>query len=111
MDDCKPLVGGQSSGKSSVLEAIVGRDFLPRGSGICTRRPLVLQLHCVDEPMDTAKFLHKPGQVFTDFAEVRAEIEAETNRTLGRVVTVRNVILQSTHHAFGDTQLEVSCSV
>jgi dynamin 1-like protein len=25
------VVGSQSSGKSSVLEAIVGRDFLPRG--------------------------------------------------------------------------------
>lgn len=38
------VVGAQSAGKSSVLEAFVGRDFLPRGSGICTRRPLVLQL-------------------------------------------------------------------
>ena len=37
-------IGGQSSGKSSILEAIVGRDFLPRGSGIVTRRPLELQL-------------------------------------------------------------------
>ena len=55
------VVGGQSSGKSSVLEAIVGRDFLPRGAGICTRRPLVLQLHCVDDAeKDTARFLHKP---------------------------------------------------
>lgn len=27
------LCGNQSSGKSSVLESIVGRDFLPRGSG------------------------------------------------------------------------------
>uniref|UniRef100_A0A803MTK2 Dynamin-related protein 1C n=1 Tax=Chenopodium quinoa TaxID=63459 RepID=A0A803MTK2_CHEQI len=26
------VVGGQSSGKSSVLESVVGRDFLPRGS-------------------------------------------------------------------------------
>ncbi|KAJ1950670.1 Dynamin- GTPase protein, partial [Dispira parvispora] len=34
----------QSSGKSSVLENLVGRDFLPRGTGIVTRRPLVLQL-------------------------------------------------------------------
>ena len=34
----------QSSGKSSVLENLVGEDFLPRGSGIVTRRPLVLQL-------------------------------------------------------------------
>lgn len=40
------VVGSQSAGKSSVLETIVGRDFLPRGSGICTRRPLVLQLYC-----------------------------------------------------------------
>ena len=38
------VVGSQSSGKSSVLENIVGRDFLPRGSGIVTRRPLLLQL-------------------------------------------------------------------
>jgi hypothetical protein len=28
-----PRRGFQSSGKSSVLESIVGRDFLPRGSG------------------------------------------------------------------------------
>lgn len=79
------VVGGQSSGKSSVLESIVGRDFLPRGAGICTRRPLVLQLHCEDNPDagDTARFLHRPSEVFDDFEAVRAEIEAETNRTLG----------------------------
>jgi dynamin 1-like protein len=38
----------QSSGKSSVLEGLVGHDFLPRGIGIVTRRPLVLQLIHVD---------------------------------------------------------------
>lgn len=38
------VIGSQSSGKSSVLENIVGRDFLPRGTGIVTRRPLILQL-------------------------------------------------------------------
>jgi vacuolar protein sorting-associated protein 1 len=35
------VIGSQSGGKSSVLENIVGRDFLPRGTGIVTRRPLV----------------------------------------------------------------------
>ena len=40
-------VGSQSSGKSSVLEAIVGRDFLPRGAGIVTRRPVLMYLHNV----------------------------------------------------------------
>lgn len=34
----------QSSGKSSVIEGLVGKDFLPRGTGIVTRRPLILQL-------------------------------------------------------------------
>jgi hypothetical protein len=41
------VVGSQSSDKSSVLESLVQKDFLPRGSGIVTRRPLILQLiHC-----------------------------------------------------------------
>jgi hypothetical protein len=38
------VVGSQSAGKSSVLGNIVGRDFLPRGTDVCTRRPLILQL-------------------------------------------------------------------
>lgn len=42
------VCGSQSVGKSSVLENIVGRDFLPRGLGIVTRRPLILQLYCVN---------------------------------------------------------------
>uniref|UniRef100_A0A667YR03 Dynamin-1-like protein n=1 Tax=Myripristis murdjan TaxID=586833 RepID=A0A667YR03_9TELE len=42
------VVGTQSSGKSSVLESLVGRDLLPRGTGIVTRRPLILQLVHVD---------------------------------------------------------------
>ncbi|KAJ9459654.1 Dynamin [Diplonema papillatum] len=32
------VVGAQSSGKSSALDNVVGKDFLPRGSGIVTRR-------------------------------------------------------------------------
>lgn len=41
---CLHFVFLQSSGKSSVLESLVGRDLLPRGTGIITRRPLILQL-------------------------------------------------------------------
>ncbi|XP_062098667.1 phragmoplastin DRP1E-like [Humulus lupulus] len=79
------VVGGQSSGKSSVLESIVGRDFLPRGSGIVTRRPLVLQLHKTDEgAQEYAEFLHLPKRRFTDFASVRKEIQDETDRMTGR---------------------------
>ncbi|XP_049594236.1 dynamin-1a isoform X9 [Syngnathus scovelli] len=75
------VVGGQSAGKSSVLENFVGKDFLPRGSGIVTRRPLVLQL--MNAPTEYAEFLHCKGKKFTDFDEVRQEIEAETDRITG----------------------------
>ncbi|KAJ4954688.1 hypothetical protein NE237_011471 [Protea cynaroides] len=78
------VVGGQSSGKSSVLESIVGKDFLPRGSGIVTRRPLVLQLHKIDEGREYAEFLHLPRKRFTNFAAVRQEIADETDRETGR---------------------------
>nr|XP_021331660.1 dynamin 1a isoform X4 [Danio rerio] len=76
------VVGGQSAGKSSVLENFVGKDFLPRGSGIVTRRPLVLQL--INCPTEYAEFLHCKGKKFTDFDEVRQEIEAETDRVTGQ---------------------------
>ncbi|XP_027335166.1 dynamin-related protein 1E-like isoform X2 [Abrus precatorius] len=79
------VVGGQSSGKSSVLESIVGRDFLPRGSGIVTRRPLVLQLHNTEEgQQEYAEFLHLPKKRFTDFSMVRKEIQDETDRMTGK---------------------------
>ncbi|KAK2883150.1 dynamin-1-like protein isoform X2 [Channa argus] len=89
------VVGTQSSGKSSVLESLVGSDLLPRGTGIVTRRPLILQLVHVD-PGDTrtnddsgrdvqewGKFLHTKNKIFTDFDEIRQEIENETERVSG----------------------------
>ncbi|PWZ56215.1 hypothetical protein Zm00014a_026704 [Zea mays] len=85
------VVGGQSSGKSSVLESIVGRDFLPRGSGIVTRRPLVLQLHKTDGGHEYAEFLHAPRKRFTDFAAVRKEIADETDRITGKTKAISNV--------------------
>uniref|UniRef100_A0A914W0Q0 Dynamin n=1 Tax=Plectus sambesii TaxID=2011161 RepID=A0A914W0Q0_9BILA len=75
------VVGGQSAGKSSVLENFVGKDFLPRGSGIVTRRPLVLQL--INDRNEYAEFLHKKGAKYTDFDQVRKEIEDETERATG----------------------------
>ncbi|KAG5652735.1 hypothetical protein H0H81_003934 [Sphagnurus paluster] len=87
------VVGSQSAGKSSVLETIVGRDFLPRGQGIVTRRPLVLQLIHTPIPDESspnaspytewAQFLHIDKR-FTDFNEIRKEIEQETFRVAGQ---------------------------
>ncbi|XP_064200884.1 dynamin-1-like protein isoform X3 [Anguilla rostrata] len=102
------VVGTQSSGKSSVLESLVGRDLLPRGTGIVTRRPLILQLVNVDpddrrktseendpstwkdgrlykgvDGEEWGKFLHTKNKIYTDFDEIRQEIENETERISG----------------------------
>ncbi|KAG0210107.1 vacuolar protein sorting-associated protein 1 [Mortierella sp. GBA30] len=100
------VIGSQSSGKSSVLENIVGRDFLPRGSGIVTRRPLVLQLinrpaptsvaedgenkeiskdgDSKKEPEEWGEFLHQPGVKYTDFNQIRDEIVRDTDAKTGK---------------------------
>lgn len=59
----------QSSGKSSVLEAVVGKDFLPRGTGIVTRRPLLLQLVHLDDPSarEHGEFLHNNREKMYNF--------------------------------------------
>ncbi|KAK5811725.1 hypothetical protein PVK06_027086 [Gossypium arboreum] len=73
------VVESQSSGKSSVLESLVGHDFLPHGSDKCTRLPLVLQLLQTKRKPDGSdeeygEFLHLPGKCFYDFFEIRREI-------------------------------------
>jgi dynamin 1-like protein len=79
------VVGSQSSGKSSVLETLVQRDFLPRGSGIVTRRPLILQLVTLSNAgaEEYGEFLHIKDKKFYDFGEIRQEIERETSRLAG----------------------------
>lgn len=63
------VLGSQSAGKSSVLESIVGLDFLPRGDGLVTRRPLELRLnHQADGSKPWAEFSQEvKGRKFTDF--------------------------------------------
>jgi len=78
------VVGGQSAGKSSVLEQIVGIDFLPRGSGICTRRPLEMRLvHEFKKMEPYAIFEEIPNKKFTDFQEVKKNIEELTDKVAG----------------------------
>ncbi|TID28806.1 hypothetical protein CANINC_002325 [Pichia inconspicua] len=103
------VVGSQSSGKSSVLENIVGREFLPRGTGIVTRRPLILQLinhrprandHSSDllnlqthdakgdktenNADEWGEFLHLGSKKFYNFDEIREEIIKATDSTVGK---------------------------
>ena len=72
-------LGTQSSGKSSVLESIVGLDFLPRGDGVVTRRPLELRLNHINEGKPWAVFAEVKGEKFYDFNKVRETIEKLTD--------------------------------
>lgn len=66
------VVGSQSSGKSSVLEAIVGQEFLPKGSNMVTRRPIELTLvNTPNTAAETADFPALKMYNLTDFSEVQ----------------------------------------
>ncbi|GBE60914.1 dynamin central region family protein [Babesia ovata] len=97
------VIGAQSVGKSSVLEAIVGRPFLPKGTGIVTQRPLILQVCWLGDAKHNAQlmydgdavehgeFAHKRGVIFDDFNKIMAEIKSETERLLGNTKNVSPV--------------------
>jgi dynamin-like GTPase MGM1, mitochondrial len=69
------VIGSQSSGKSSVLEAIVGHEFLPKGHNMVTRRPIELTL--INTPDAHAEFGEFPalglGKI-TDFSHIQKTI-------------------------------------
>ncbi|VIP00257.1 Uncharacterized protein BM_BM9362 [Brugia malayi] len=81
------VVGGQSAGKSSVLENFVGKDFFLEDQASLPADQLILQL-VHDQHVEYGEFLHKRGQKFIDFEMIKKEIEDETDR-----MTVLNLTL------------------
>lgn len=66
------VIGSQSSGKSSVLESIVGQEFLPKGSNMVTRRPIELTLiNTPDSAAEIAEFPALKMNNLTDFTQVQ----------------------------------------
>ncbi|KAK3940735.1 dynamin family protein [Diplogelasinospora grovesii] len=66
------VIGSQSSGKSSVLEAIVGHEFLPKGSNMVTRRPIELTL--INTPESNVEYGEFPDlglPKVTDFSMIQ----------------------------------------
>uniref|UniRef100_A0A8C3HFZ1 Interferon-induced GTP-binding protein Mx1 n=1 Tax=Chrysemys picta bellii TaxID=8478 RepID=A0A8C3HFZ1_CHRPI len=76
------VIGDQSSGKSSVLEALSGV-ALPRGSGITTRCPLVLRLKKLQEWKGKISYrnideeLHHPSAVDNEIRKAQNAIAGE----------------------------------
>lgn len=73
-----------------MLESVVGKDFLPRGTDIVTKRPLVVtmkQLPAGEKEFGIFSHATPKGQgaKYYDFKEIEMEIEAETKRFLVRI--------------------------
>ena len=105
-------VGGQSAGKSSIIETIVGHSFLPRGQDIVTRCPLkirsgyrlrkfiyntfISRLHQTAEENQKEVIVFAEEQkyaqekkIFNNFEDVRKEIEERTRKRVGDSKNVR----------------------
>uniref|UniRef100_M8BS33 Dynamin-related protein 1B n=1 Tax=Aegilops tauschii TaxID=37682 RepID=M8BS33_AEGTA len=65
------VIGVQGAGKSSVLECLIGKNFLPKG---ITCRPLIVKLNQVDGIKEYAMFSHQPTEVKAEIARCSSEI-------------------------------------
>lgn len=117
------VVGEQSSGKSSLLEALIGYDILPTGGGIVTRRPLYLRLVSTAGPASpagssgsgagrgasratsraTSPSASARGSGGGSEAEPRARIgeSAASLRPVGSLAELKAAIIQMTNHVAG----------
>lgn len=83
------VLGEQSAGKSSLLEAVCGLNFLPRGTGIVTRRPLELRM--VRSNVTTPYFVFPrdfPDKKYTKYEEVVGVIEQLTDKATNNTKTI-----------------------
>ena len=105
------VVGDQSHGKSSVLEAISGVD-LPRGEGIQTRAPLVMQLRALSQA-ETSEYALIRVQNQTDnpperisLKQVAEKTEEYTNKIVGNGKDVQDEPIELT--VFRKEQLDLT---
>ena len=63
---------------------------MPRGSGIVTRRPLIIEL-LYNGSTEWGEFSHKENEKFIGFDQIQNEIEVETNRLVGSNKGISNV--------------------
>ncbi|EKM58389.1 uncharacterized protein PHACADRAFT_252671 [Phanerochaete carnosa HHB-10118-sp] len=89
------VIGSQSSGKSSVLEAIVGHEFLPKGSNMVTRRPIELTL--INTPAKDGK----EPEVYGEFPALGLGKISDFSR-IQRTLTDLNLAVPSTEAVSDD---------
>lgn len=77
------MVGAQSTGKSSLLEAIIQKDVLPRGSGIVTRCPIIFHLEPIPQGEKEHCIFRNNPKKYYDWNEARKYLENETSLISG----------------------------
>lgn len=100
------VVGGQSSGKSSLLNSILGMDILPTGSNMVTRSPLQIEL--IQSPNRTITFgdyvdgkwiknieynLSLPTLSSTEKQNIVEQIEMITRKNAGNEMNITNTCI------------------
>lgn len=80
------VVGTQSSGKSSVLNSIIGIDFLPTGKNMVTRTPLDIRLiKIVDKTDGWVEFGHYDNADWVCDAKVSIKIPTPTTEEISKI--------------------------
>lgn len=103
------VVGGQSSGKSSLLNSIISFDILPTNTNLCTRTPIDIRLHQVKNMVDGyVEFgrntndgwitenkisIKQPIPLESEIKQIRDMIEEKTNEIAGTLSNISSTPL------------------
>ena len=106
------VIGSQSSGKSSVIESIIGRHLLPRGTNMVTRCPVVINLYHEEYlEKDYAQFAStdwdQNPQRIEDFGRVRNEIFIRMNRLVNAKNVTDEMITLNIHSEYYPNNLQM----
>ena len=106
------VIGSQSSGKSSVIESIIGRHLLPRGTNMVTRCPVVINLYHEEYlEKDYAQFAptdwDQNPQRIEDFGRVRNEIFIRMNRLVNAKNVTDEMITLNIHSEYYPNNLQM----
>ncbi|PAV90945.1 hypothetical protein WR25_12928 [Diploscapter pachys] len=108
------VVGTESTGKTSLINRIVNKDFLPSGTGIVTRMPIKIGLvrTPLDDPRrkeskvkrdDWAEIEHD-SKIYTDFNEVSDRLREIMNQQAGAGVSNTPIVV----HVYSESALNLS---
>lgn len=97
------MVGPPSSGKSSIIESLVGFDFLPKGEELTTKRPIEIKLvHETSSMKPYAEFTNEEGlvgQKYQDFLQVRSKLSELFQKKVGNEKIVSKDPIKLTIHS------------